>query len=364
MEESIETLAKYPFIPEASEYFKVKTGTGDILLADFEKTEFEDVVIRAEERIREALDREEVSYKSNVYVELLSFPLSLAIVKAVGDSFLSQRYASAEAKRLIKLLQNEKTQTIFLKIANEVLMWRAEYVWQKAPYDYALNVRDYLQIAPNFRDRSWKLINKPIRDGYVYLTRGEFTRLMAEGIKNMIEDELEDRFDKELPGKLGKVVNRIRLLVSEKRPKAEGLEEFKGRIVLEAFPPCIGAFYQALVNGQHLPHTARFAVTSFLLNIGVDPEDIVKLFTKLPDANERITRYQVEHIAGLRGSKTKYTAPKCETLKTHGLCVEDGRFCGRIKHPLSYYRRAIRRVGRVGEGEKSEVSEKPIQEVL
>ncbi|MEM1570427.1 MAG: hypothetical protein QXG56_06890, partial [Candidatus Bathyarchaeia archaeon] len=75
-------------------------------------------------------------------------------------------------------------------------------------------------------------------------------------------------------------------------------------------------------------------------------------------------RYQVEHIAGLRGSRTKYTPPKCETLKTHGLCVEGGRFCRGVKHPLSYYRRAIRRIGRIGEGEKPEVSEKPIQEVL
>lgn len=364
MEESIETLAKYPFIPEASEYFKARTGIGDILLTDFEKPEFEEIVSRAEERIREAVNREEVSYKSNVYVELLSFPLALAIVKAVGDSFLSRRYASAEAKRLMKLLQNEKSQTIFLKIVNEVLTWNAEYVWQKAPYDYALSVKNYLQIAPTFRDRSWKLINKPVKNGYVYLTRGEFTRLIAEGIKNIIEDELEDRFDRELPGKLGKTVNRIRLLISEKRPKVEELEEYKGRIILEAFPPCIGAFYRALINGQHLPHTARFAITSFLVNIGVDLEDVVKLFTRLPDANERITRYQVEHIAGLRGSRTRYTPPKCETLKTHGLCVEDGKFCRGIKHPLSYYRRSIRRIGRVGEGEKSEVSEESIQEVL
>lgn len=363
MEGSIEVLAKYPFIPEASEYFKVRTGVGEIVLADFEKIEYEKIVNRAVERVQEALEREEVSYKSvDVDVELLSFPLALAIVKAVGDSFLSQRYALAEAKRLMKILQNEKNPTILLRIANEVLMWRSEHT--KAPYDYALSVKNYLQIAPVFHDKSWKLVNKPVRDGYVYLTKGEFIRLIAEGIKSMIEDELEERYHGELPSKLEKIVNDIRLLISEKRPKVEGLEEeYRGKIILEIFPPCIGAFYQALINGQHLPHTARFAVTSFLLNIGVDPEDIIKLFIRLPDANERITRYQVEHIAGLRGSRTKYTPPKCETLKTYGLCVEGGKFCRGIKHPLSYYRRAIRRirrVGRIGEGEKPEVSKESV----
>jgi DNA primase large subunit len=67
----------------------------------------------------------------------------------------------------------------------------------------------------------------------------------------------------------------------------------------------------------------------------------VKVFVSVTDFDEEFTRYQIEHIAGLRGSRTRYTPPTCSTLRTHGVCVNPDRICGRIKHPLSYYRRKI-----------------------
>lgn len=35
------------------------------------------------------------------------------------------------------------------------------------------------------------------------------------------------------------------------------------------------------------------------------------------DYSERMTRYQVEHIAGEKGSRTRYIPPKCDTLQAH-----------------------------------------------
>ena len=82
-------------------------------------------------------------------------------------------------------------------------------------------------------------------------------------------------------------------------------------------------------------------MTSFLINAGMNIDDIVKLFTSVTDFDEEFTRYQIEHIAGIRGGRTRYTPPTCATLRTHGVCINTDRICERVKHPLSYYRRKL-----------------------
>ncbi|MDW8011110.1 MAG: hypothetical protein RMH84_05920, partial [Sulfolobales archaeon] len=51
-----------------------------------------------------------------------------------------------------------------------------------------------------------------------------------------------------------------------------------------------------------------------------------------------IARYQVEHLAGLRGSGKRYRTYSCEKMKSLGLCVAE---CS-TRTPLQYYRRAVR----------------------
>jgi DNA primase large subunit len=87
----------------------------------------------------------------------------------------------------------------------------------------------------------------------------------------------------------------------------------------------------------------RFTLTSFLVNIGMPSEKVNELFKGFSDYNERLTRYQVEHIAGERGSRTRYTPPQCTTLQTHGVCTNSDDLCRRVRHPLAYYKRKQRR---------------------
>ncbi|MEM2954263.1 MAG: DNA primase regulatory subunit PriL, partial [Candidatus Bathyarchaeia archaeon] len=95
----------------------------------------------------------------------------------------------------------------------------------------------------------------------------------------------------------------------------------------------------AAQKGRHIPHIARFTLTTFLVNIGMPTENIIDLFRASSDFNERLTRYQVEHISGERGSRTRYKPPKCQTLKTHGICMTPNKPCAKISHPLKYYQR-------------------------
>jgi DNA primase large subunit len=112
--------------------------------------------------------------------------------------------------------------------------------------------------------------------------------------------------------------------------------------VVEALPPCIRRAFEGLLAGRRESHMERFALTSFLINAGMDVEEIVQLFVSVTDFDEQFTRYQIEHIAGLRGSRTRYTPPSCSTLKTHGVCFNPDSLCEHIKHPLSYYKTRVR----------------------
>jgi DNA primase large subunit len=93
---------------------------------------------------------------------------------------------------------------------------------------------------------------------------------------------------------------------------------------------------------------------SFLHAIGMDSEEIMKLFSAAPDFREDMTRYQVEHITG-KTSGTEYSPPGCQAMKTYSICYNEDDWCRRerpdgsgryVNHPLSYYKWALKRKAR------------------
>jgi DNA primase large subunit len=180
-------------------------------------------------------------------------------------------------------------------------------------------------------------------DGNVYLNQSDVVRLLEEEIRKTIEKRLASTEMSKLPPEIVAVAERLKALAVEKIGTTE-MEGFPKVIVQEAFPPCINALYDAASKSRHLSHVGRFTLTSFLINIGMSPEALTDLFKSFSDFNERLTRYQVEHIAGSRGSGTRYTPPNCETLQTHGVCLNRDEFCGGARNPLIYYKRKQKRV--------------------
>jgi DNA primase large subunit len=170
--------------------------------------------------------------------------------------------------------------------------------------------------------------------------KGELARLMGEEARTRFEETLERSQGVEFPPLLAKRIDGLKQLLDQRKEKIR-VEELPKAIITAAYPPCIRALYNILLSGQHVPHVGRFALTSFLLNIGMDVEGLIKLYTSISDFDEALTRYQVEHIAGQRGSGTKYTPPNCDSLKTYNLCLKPDDLCRSVKHPLTYYRRKV-----------------------
>ncbi|MDG6222694.1 MAG: hypothetical protein IAX21_05290 [Candidatus Bathyarchaeota archaeon] len=318
-------------------------------ISDLESDFFVPFLDRAEKRIHDALLDMSAYSKTQPRdepkdheIEIFSFPIAIMLVVATEESFIKSRYALAEAKRASALLENEEKEKL-LEITNN-FGWNAKLVDDLSfqPYSFTVNFPIFLRNATGFHDKNWKLVNHLLVDGAVYLTTREVSRLLEEEVRKYIENRLDTTI-RSLPPALFDRVNKLRELAAEKQEQIR-LEQMPERVVMEAFPPCIKDVYNRVSAGRPVSHLGRFGLTSFMISIGMSSEDVFSFFRSVSDFNERMTRYQVEHIAGTRGSGTKYTPPNCATLHTHGICVSRDPECQGAVNPLICYKRKLKNI--------------------
>jgi DNA primase large subunit len=331
-------LAKYPFLKETTDYVKRL----DLKIEDLLDSGLTGVFERAEERVEEAILSTLTGRKNrNAEIEILSFPVAIMLTIATENSFIKKRYALAEAKQAYEDIKLEPKEKV-IAIAQNFGWKLAPNNDLKTPSDFTLSFVDYIRNATHLRDIKWKLVNRLLSNGNVYLTRNEAARLLSEEIRKHIEQRLNVKDLPAFPPRIAEIAEKIKKLTLERIGETE-MEGFPKEISETAFPPCVNALYQAFTSGRHLSHVGRFTLTSFLVNIGMPSEKVIELFRGVSDFNERMTRYQVEHIAGEKGSRTRYIPPMCDTLKTHGVCINPDELCRKIHHPLNYYRRKLKK---------------------
>ncbi|HIC99053.1 MAG TPA: hypothetical protein EYP08_05315 [Pyrodictiaceae archaeon] len=348
----------YPFAIDFETFIKLRYGVENFTL--FLETR-KDILEHAVERIKDALKYGKVRSEPQV-VELAvcGYHAARLLIAVLGDRWLASRYALAEAERSYERLQNEAPKTIeaLAKILGVNLTYLVEpyrepiaivnNVTIYRQYEYRIHFLEYVRIAQRLiGDPTWRPTNLPVRQGYVYLTKKQTTRLLKEAITTYIERSITS-FHIELtslPPVVKDYSETVRSLLSKyRKPKAIKTSNGKyfvklpeGVILVEAFPPCMKDMYDALLRGENLSHHQRFAIATFMLNIGATIDQVVDLFKNVPDFNEKTTRYQVEHLAGLRGSQKRYLTYSCEKMRTLGLCRGD---CG-VRNPIvAYYKNA------------------------
>ncbi len=210
-------------------------------------------------------------------------------------------------------------------------------------YPIRLHLNSYTALASRFlSDPHWKAVNKALLQGFVYLKPEEFIRLAQEAVYKKVMDDIKEigRIGvEELPEQLKGVITSATSAVQKSIAKRKKIEVSVKGLVPEALPPCISAIYKRALEGANLSHQERFTLATFLLNVGMDVEEVLEVFSRAPDFNEKIARYQVEHLAGLRGSRTKYSPPSCKTLVSWNLCP--GQDECKARHPLSEYKRRL-----------------------
>ncbi len=324
-------ISDYPFTQEAAEYVR---GTGYSLTSLLEKNSFKPIRSRALERVEGAISGEiqdkQTSKEAEILAELLSYPMARVIISCLGDQILVRRYALAEAKLAYGRMKRDPDG--ILPLADDLGI-------HPQGHDDPLRIHfsEYIRAAHRMRSPKWKLVNRDLDDGYLTITREELMRLMEEMVRDRVMKSLPLEVDTTICKRLAEYTAPIKseLEVLKARQKVD-----LGKIEEGAFPPCIKGMLSQVARGANLAHSARFALTSFLLQVNMPVEGVIGLFNTSPDFDEERTRYQVEHIAGASG--TNYKPPSCATMTTYGNCPGEDELCKRIRHPLSYYERRIK----------------------
>ncbi len=330
IEFGLEDLAKYPFLKEAGDYVKGLS----LSIEDLRQDDYQPALKRAKDRVIEAIQKNFISIEIlEPNLEILSFPLALMLVKAIGIDYFMHRYSLAESLRAERLLEKEKKSIIsnIFKSAFNVNLISIEH----DVFDFKMGMIDYLLRATHFHKPEWKLINRIVEKGFVYVKTHELVRLMREEIRRIVYERMKSLSLPKIPENVKEIVDEI----SKALPPVPSKE--LQEVTPGMFPPCVMHVLDLLQKGQNVPHYGRFLLTSYFLGIGKSVDEVINIYPKAPDFSERLTRYQVEHIAGMRGGRRRYKVPSCRTLITHGLCFKDEILCGRIKNPLQFGRKPV-----------------------
>lgn len=315
----------YPYLGEAIELI----DNSGLSIEDLQ--EYDEVLQRAVDRIREALLSGIVSHKlENPFVELMSFPVAVIFIRMIGDSYLARRFALAESERAYLTLHNRNADYLVdfsikhfgFEAHREEMEMDGRKSWIKVHFV------NYLTSSQNFNEPKWKLVNRYMVKGYVYLTKQEFSRLIKEKIGKVVNKIVSGKVVVILPTKIKGHYNGLIEFYSKIKPESTVFTEVNEK----KYPPCIKQILEKLRKSVNLSHNERFALGTFLIKIGVSTDDLKEMFTISPDYDEIKTNYQVDNLA------SKYNVPECATMKTNGVCFAgDDKYCAKTSHPLGYY---------------------------
>lgn len=328
-------LARYPFLKASAEFADSNDADIESLIVS---PSYAEARKRGMQRVLDAIEHHKVSEVSLTsdyacLMEVLSYPYARILVSSVDDRFLTRRYALAEATRMYDLLKGDPAQSV--PVSKELEVRSSIDGSSRISMPFA----DYLRYSCLLKAAEWKLINTELKDGNVLMERDRFGRVLQTALQERIESELPLKVPDGIRKAVRQDVDRVTLRLGEMKNRlsptgGEGMNP-------EYLPPCIRAILANAQNGVNLPHSARFALVTFLHALGTDYDGIIALFSQSPDFDEAKSSYQIKHIIGELSGTDGYTPPECSTMKTNGLCFEPDGICNgeRMNHPLTYYRR-------------------------
>ena len=328
-------MVKYPFLADSGQYLKDKGftleqfGTDPDLKLIIDKAVHR-IEVAANGRIyKSELVNDSISNDATLPIEVFSFILAVVLLKFSGINTLIRRFALAESRRAEKYLEkdlasiSDKTkEDLAIRIIKDLFSVK---VTKQEEY-FVISISDYIKHAINFHEREWKLVNRRVYEGSVFLTPHETVRLVRKELGNYINSKILSTKTPKMLQSFEEPVRKL-LLLAKKFPSTT--------LVSTEHPPCIKHAIQVLEKGENLPHSGRFMLATFLLSRGQSIEQIVPLFKNAPDYNKKTTLYQLNHLAGSSGSGTKYSCPSCEKLKTQSLCFAIPE-CNDIINPLQF----------------------------
>ncbi|QQR92585.1 MAG: hypothetical protein IPJ89_05570 [Candidatus Iainarchaeum archaeon] len=277
------------------------------------------------------LKQRELSYEEFLVQDVIAFPIAKILLSFQRQTQGNERFAGLMGDLTFEYLVNEKEKlTNFLDLA-QGLKLRVDLRQEDHIQKIAIPLTQYISFP--LRDAQLHLVNQRVERGFIILDINAACRWLAEVAHAQILASLPVD-TKGLPPLFEEKASLLQQQLRDIQA-TQAKAAVMGIVNLQAFPPCMDKLYSELHAGVNLPHMARFDLATFLVNIEMPQPDIIALFAKAPNYDERTTRYHVDNISGKTSGK-KYSAPSCAKVREHGLCIS--RTCN-VMHPLQFYTR-------------------------
>jgi len=362
------TLARYPFLPQASDWIRTMAVHHGIDLKELlEGPWMEQARQRARIRLIDSVQSKEgvqvvggdIHTEEGRLIEAFSFYYARLVMCASEDERLIARWAQAEAARAEQLLIQD---TANLPLVARTYLTQVEQTRNQSPAaavssamtmrqlrqtsssEWRVGLADFIEICPKITGTRWRLPNVDVEKGWVklhgerqYASSAKLARLLRERIKAGIEAEALEKMAEvttDLAVRLAEPVGMVRNLMANKASEAialVGAEE-------SDWPPCMQKVIADLAGGVNVNHFGRLFLASMSATLALPQESCVGFFRGAPDFSEATTSYQVQHVY-----QHEYTPAGCGKLKVNHNCPVlpgDNRTCDQpwMDHPLKYIR--------------------------
>ncbi len=365
----------YPWLPSLKIYYSDLASKEPIkfITEVFAKGESEEIKERLLKLFNAAFENlEEITeYKVdhlNVYVYLL---LKIFLY-ALNNKIITNRIANLYSKVAYNELERENNDSnlydicldlgLKIKYYDPPLNYGTSVIKdqrQKLESNFTIHFIDYLRLASNLRDEIRKLAHNSLSKGYVFIQNKRLIRLLQEYVRNKII--IKETDDKVFLKAFIKEVLEIKdfkdlydKILEEWALRKEEIDfsfklDFSNKGgLLALYPPCVTEILKNAQEGQNLAHHERLFITWFLLALEYPVEDVVNIFSPMPDFNKEIATYQVKFA-----KKKAYVPYQCSTIKSLNFCMaekykdeiclegygaKDPKDRKKMKHPLSYVR--------------------------
>jgi len=349
-------LARYPFLPQGSSFIRLMLEENGISVEDLiDAPWLEDVRTRGMLRLVDSVLQQGAGASSNIDIsteagrmtEALSFLHAMLIVCASFDERLLSRWIEGEASRADRLLGMDSAN--FKLISSSFLSGMNVEFDSGGSEVYWIPMIDFIELSPRISGKYWRLVNRPLKKGWVCLDAGagesgreRAARLIKERIRESLRESCEGRMarmDDEFAAKFADPVERIAGLLSERVKEEMPMTA----AIRDDWPPCFESVVSELNQGVNVNHVGRVFLAAFSRSIGLQSEQACNFFSNAPDYNADTTAYQVNQIY-----EREYTPHGCSALKTNARCpvqVGEDQLCDQewLTHPLKYIRAKQRR---------------------
>lgn len=340
MSDIFDLIKRFPWLPSKDEYYSKIADPVDFISDILNSEKFNEIDKRILLLFESAFQNLEYfsEYKPDE-INIYLYILLRMLLEILDERTISNRVANIYSKTTFRELNKESEYNlyyIYKDLNLDVLYEEKPIIYKKniikdqyeiLKTNFRIYYIDYLKLSSKLRDNKRKLINNSLLNGYVFIQPKDLNRLIQENVRMKILNSnnknskqaqiLKDKLleNQEFRG----IFEKIQKIWESKKEEFEYKFEIgfkKDQDISENFPPCLKEIFSKLKEGQNLIHTERLFIVWFLNALKYPEDEIINVFSILPDFDRDKTRYQVRYAI-----KKGYTPYSCQTLKSYSLCM-------------------------------------------